>query len=867
MRYKKKLQQSICLVLCASMLALSACGTKNKTDEDTTTAGKAQPPSASYTDTAGTVKKSETVYVTMDSNGTPTQKIVTDWLHTDKAGVNVTDRSDLKNIKNVKSDVAPTVNGNTLNWQMETTDLYYQGTTEKALPIDVSISYFLNGAAIAPKDLAGKSGKVRIEIKLKNNEARTVTVAGEQTTMYVPIIALGGMILPETKFQNIKMENGAVIGEGNNQIAMFVSVPGLSESLKLSESGIDQLQSMKFPSTFTMTADVTEFSLGNMAFAASPSLPDIDLSGVSTPLDEVKTSLASLEDLQNAVKSLDPDRVLSSLFTGKESPLTLINQLTSMYRANEALLSVMPKYITEKNWALLRRVQTDMKALNIDKVLDALTNDLTPADLIKLQKLLNDVQALSDIDSVKLKKLLNSLSGISDMTGVLKSGSTLLLQTAGREKELGTLEKLLGSSDELMSMLESLQSLQSAMGQQGITLTDDDIKVMVGALVEKKAMEIAAEQTGMTAAQLSLLLSAKTEDIVPTNGAIPAQYRDMLVAAIHLGAKNSSLIQGMETSLVNAAKSGSMNRSQVSVTRIMINEEKAEIEKQLAQKDVMVAAITAQLSSLMKQADSVSKKLSGVSNQDLNDLMAFAKTAMPTIKELSAELGKHKGQLANLENVLNDPDMLLFLQDLSVHLSTLLTDLEVNVESLQDILDKIDPKKNPELVNLLSSLPALLKDLKDTKPILDSLNQDMENPEIKKAMDNAPQTVAAIMKIKADLDKNTALSKALSNLGSAKTGETISGIFGQLNSLESSNVLGKYSSLLTGAGGLVARAEAYFGLTRSYKIYTDAAEGMETSVFFIMKTNAIAQPEIKQETPVVEESGGLSAWFKKTFKK
>ena len=44
------------------------------------------------------------------------------------------------------------------------------------------------------------------------------------------------MILPQEKFSNITVTNGQVISDGSKAIVARLALPGLSDSLKLSES-------------------------------------------------------------------------------------------------------------------------------------------------------------------------------------------------------------------------------------------------------------------------------------------------------------------------------------------------------------------------------------------------------------------------------------------------------------------------------------------------------------------------------------------------------------------------------------------------------------------------------------------------------
>lgn len=46
-----------------------------------------------------------------------------------------------------------------LTWQADGNDIYYQGTTDKELPIDMKMTYYLDGKEISPEDLAERVEK------------------------------------------------------------------------------------------------------------------------------------------------------------------------------------------------------------------------------------------------------------------------------------------------------------------------------------------------------------------------------------------------------------------------------------------------------------------------------------------------------------------------------------------------------------------------------------------------------------------------------------------------------------------------------------------------------------------------------------
>ena len=173
------LKSALCLTLAASILTMGACKSTGDNGDTTSASGDEQAAPVYYTDVPGSVKKSETVYVNMDNRGDVKDITVTDWLHTDKGQVKVSDSSSLKNITNVKSNIKPVSENGGITWHMDTTDLYYSGKSNKELPVKINIKYFLDGKEMSAKKISGKSGKVEIKISVENNLYKTEKINGK----------------------------------------------------------------------------------------------------------------------------------------------------------------------------------------------------------------------------------------------------------------------------------------------------------------------------------------------------------------------------------------------------------------------------------------------------------------------------------------------------------------------------------------------------------------------------------------------------------------------------------------------------------------------------------------------------------------
>lgn len=243
-------------------------------------------------------KKEETVYVVADPDGTPNEVIVSDWLKNFDGADTIEDVSNLSDIENVKGDETFTQGADgKLTWQADGNDIYYQGKTDKELPIDMKMTYYLDGEEIAPEDLAGKSGKVTIHVDYTNKEKT-------EDGVYVPFAAVTGMMLNKD-FTNVEVTNGKVVSDGNNQVVVGFAFPGLSESLDLDSK---DLEDANIPDYVEITADVKDFSLDmTMTFVMSDILQelnvdqDIDLSGIEDAIDSLSDASKQLVDGSKAL--------------------------------------------------------------------------------------------------------------------------------------------------------------------------------------------------------------------------------------------------------------------------------------------------------------------------------------------------------------------------------------------------------------------------------------------------------------------------------------------------------------------------------------------------------------------------------------
>ena len=260
--------------------------------------------------------KSETVYAVMNGDGSIKSTTVSEHLYSASGLSGVTDKTTLTDIQNTESDAEFTQNGEELVWNTNDTDVYYKGNTDKALPIDVKVTYALDGQEAALEDIIGKSGHLTVTVNLKNNETGTVNVNGKDRTIVTPLITAVGVILGGDA-SNMTAEHGMIESAAKSSVAAFVTLPGVKDSL----SGLlpDEVNSIEdyLQDTVTVEADVEDFTCPQVMVACATSTAAL---GTSNVFD-----LSSINDLTDGINQLND--AMSQLMDGASQLVDGTSQL------------------------------------------------------------------------------------------------------------------------------------------------------------------------------------------------------------------------------------------------------------------------------------------------------------------------------------------------------------------------------------------------------------------------------------------------------------------------------------------------------------------------------------------------------------
>ncbi|MDI9241425.1 hypothetical protein [Fusibacillus kribbianus] len=441
----------------------------------------------------------ETVYVISDADGTVKKTIVSRWMQSG--------------------------NGEETCSQTE---------TDKELPVEVKISYQLDGKPVSPKELAGKSGRVTMRFDYTNRQYETVVVDGKEKQICVPFVMLTGMILDNEKFTNVEVSNGRILNDGSHLAVAGFALPGLNESLELDREQVD------FPDYVEISADVTDFELETtMTLAINDIFAELDLDQADT---EEKLE-ASLEKLEDAMEQLMDGS--SALYDGLAELLDKsggmidgIGELAvgagSLSRGTEELLSGTESL---KNGAGelesgLSRLASENDAIRggakqvFDSLLQAAEEQLIQAG-VSVPKLTQD--NYSEV-----------------LSGVLASLDENAVRAAAREKALeavtaGVRERSaeVRTAVEVQVRSQILEGVLNAMGNpmsteqyeaiaQGLTEVDEETRAAVaqiGQAVEAQmnSAEIQDKISGVTEAKLQELIDQKMQSEEVTaqiNGAV-----------------------------------------------------------------------------------------------------------------------------------------------------------------------------------------------------------------------------------------------------------------------------------------------------------------------------------------------------------
>ncbi len=293
---KKSITKAIAVSLCAAIAVSGVVYTSYAMTSDADQTEKVQKTSVTTKDENNAESKDEMVYVLSGADGGVKKIIVSDWIKNALKSKTINDKTELTDIENVGGSESYTQKSDSsIVWDAQGNDIYYQGNIKKDLPVNMSVTYKLDGKKVPPSELIGKSGKVTIRYDYTNQQYEYIEIDGKKEKIYVPFAVLTGVVLDNDVFRNVEVTGGKLINDGSRTAVIGIALPGLQENLAVADDKFD------IPDYVEITADAKNFELGmTLTIATNQLFNELDtesfksIDGLTGSMGELSESMDKL---------------------------------------------------------------------------------------------------------------------------------------------------------------------------------------------------------------------------------------------------------------------------------------------------------------------------------------------------------------------------------------------------------------------------------------------------------------------------------------------------------------------------------------------------------------------------------------------
>lgn len=694
------------------------------------------------------VYKEETVYVNAKASGKTDKVTVSNWLkNSGSVSGNLEDESTLSDIKNVKGDEKYTADGDKLTWSTDSEDIYYQGTTDKKLPVSVKLKYYLDGKEMKPSELKGKSGHLKITMDYKNNEKKNVSVDGKDTEVYTPFVMMTGMILPNETFSNVTIDNGKIISDGNKNIVVGFGMPGLKDSLNLSSEESDKVT---IPESLSIEADVKDFTMSSTyTVALSDLLDDMNMDDIAD-VDDLQTAL---DDLEDAALQL-----VSGSDTLADGAGTLADGVNTYTEGVDTLNAGIQKYLGS-NGELSGSVTEYVNGVN--KVVKGV-QDYTDG----VNTLADGVSSYVDGE----KQLAAGASQLTQLsTGLKKVQSAIAKMEASTDGKGKDREDIKVASSELAA---GTQALEDSLGTKQVQA----LMAQVGSMVQTGNELIA--QTEQLESGMQKGVAEPVTNIVKELTVLQKELDGLNTQLTNLKTSCESKVTELNTAIddynnkvaaaKNAANTSSEKISQ-SIQALEIQKSKAssDAEKQQLQQSIDALKNAKTAADGLKNVNTVEKASISIDNIDTSDitkgiitLTGNLQTASKTMEGLGSQLGEMQTKLDTITAAKDKipADQLNSLTSNITKLNAGMQGLDAGISELAAGISTLDSETSAQFPTAIQGITALNKGFAQLSGYNDSLVSGAN-----KLKSNSPTLVAGVNTLQSGTNQ---LASGLNILGS-----------------------------------------------------------------------------------------------------
>ena len=381
-------------------------------------------------------EKNETVYTKIDADGKITYQSVNEHI-TSNHKETINDYSDLSDIVNTSGNEKLKRDGKNMTWSSQGKDIIYTGKTENEMPINLNVSYELDGKKIKPKDVKGQSGHVKLTFKYTNMMDHQYK--GEK--VYTPFMVMLSSTFKSADTKNLTVNTGKIINNGESELVVGLASPGLYDSF-------NKMDALKELDKVVIEYDTTNFNLKSIYSIATPKLLDADdLNKVFDKIDDSYGDVNKLKDATNAL--VEGSKTLA------EGTKTYASKMKEATYASKKLKTEGTDKLTEG----YKKIDDGISQLNDG------TKDLSklPSQMKKLKDGLTQLNdALKELKNTKSNLEAKKSAGIEKMAAALSA-------TVNAELADTTTDK----TKEVLSQVSAISKKLNAKSQELTTATTD----------------------------------------------------------------------------------------------------------------------------------------------------------------------------------------------------------------------------------------------------------------------------------------------------------------------------------------------------------------------------------------------------------
>lgn len=406
---------------------------------------------------ADTQEKEEVVYAVLDNSG----KVGGIYVVNSFTSHDVVDYGNYENIRNLTTTDTITQDGDQISFHTDADKIYYQGDLKtREIPWNIEIHYMMDGTEYSAEDLAGKSGKLEITMKITENKKC-------DASFWKGYALQASLALDSKKCTNIEAPDATIANVGSDKQLSYIIMPGKGADITISADVEDfEMDAISINGTkLNLEFDFDQDDLLDQVSDIQDAIKELndganDLNDGAGELNdgakELKDGAGQLKDgtkdmydgtltLQDGANSLNDG--VKSLNDGIETVQTALNTLNG----KSGKLTKGSSQVLEA----LQQIQTSLKQVNMD------TKDL--ATLSSASTQINTgigslVDGLKTIDS-SINTYYNSLSaaGISNIDAYIGKHNEALTALSITDTQRALYQSYLASGTEgVMQKLSQL---------------------------------------------------------------------------------------------------------------------------------------------------------------------------------------------------------------------------------------------------------------------------------------------------------------------------------------------------------------------------------------------------------------------------